>query len=159
MVLSKLLNCRRCGSLDHKTSVCPRVNRGFVKTAVAVDGGAAGAGALQVVAEEDAVEGVTNAKRAARVAVKAKAAADAETKCLAAKAKAAAAADLKRAAAIEEAARVEHVQAVHTAAYSALVAVGTVVPATPGNYRNSRWMVVCDVCAHCEYPSGACRCL
>jgi hypothetical protein len=159
MLLSKLFNCSRCGSLAHKTSDCPRVNRGIAKAAGPADGGAASAGALQAVAEEVAVEDVTRAKRAARAAVTAKAAADAETERLAANAKAAAARVVKRAAAIAERARLVQVQAVHAAAYSALVAVGTVVPATPGNYRNSRWMVVCDVCAQCHYPSGACRCL
>ena len=146
--LSKHTNCTLCGSPDHKALNCPRRELSAKEQRRVL---AKAAAASRKAAAKDA-------KAAVRAAAKEAAASKEAAAKDAARTKAAAKLAVHRVAvALERVRRVQE-QAVHAAAYAALVAAGQPVLATVANYRNSRWMVVCDVCIGCNLPARACMC-
>ncbi len=142
--LSKSKNCRYCASLAHKSDLCPRVDRSAAPTDAAI--ARAAAKRATAVAKSDAAKASAAAKRAAAVA-----------KSDAAKARAVAKRAADRAIIVATKARQANEDAFHNAVYLALNAIQP-VPATAGNYRNSRWAVVVDVCVRCGRPSLGCMC-
>ncbi len=141
--LSRELNCLGCGSLDHKTSVCPRilrVDRSPAATAKLAKSKAAGASipaATKLAKSKAAGAGIP----AEAAAVK----------------KAAAVAARKLTCQVKRAARA-NIEAVNRAAYEALAAVMP-IPATASSYRAGYWSVAADVCETCNRPSKGCMCV
>ena len=133
-LLSRHTHCTLCASPEHKAPDCPR------RELSAKDASAK--------PKSDAAIARAAAKRAAAIA-----------KSDAAKARAAAKREAQRAALIAQRERVAQVQAMHTAAYAALVGVGVPILTTPGNYRHSKWAMVNDLCDTCTFPPGRCMCI
>ncbi len=99
-----------------------------------------------------------SAKAAARAAAKEARLAAAEAKKAAAKAKADAKRLAARAITIAMKALKDEEDAWNHAVYVALNALEP-MPATAGNYRNSRWAVAVDVCVRCGRPPLGCMCI
>ena len=147
--LSKALNCWGCGSPHHHKSVCPRVDRSCPAPKVA---------RVKHAGIPAAEAAAATKKAAARAAAKETRAAKAVAKA-AAKDAAKVKRDAQRVALIAQRERVAQEQAVHAAAYAALVGVGVPILTTPGNYRHSTWAVVNNLCDTCNFPPGRCMCI
>ena len=177
-LLSRHTHCTLCASPEHKAPDCPRRELSAKDASAKPKSDAAIARAAAkraaAIAKSDAAKAIAAAKRAARSAAKRAAAiaksdaakaiaaakrAAAIAKSDAAKARAAAKREAQRAALIAQRERVAQVQAMHTAAYAALVGVGVPILTTPGNYRHSTWAVVNNLCDTCNFPPGRCMCI
>ena len=151
-LLSRHTHCTLCASPEHKAPDCPRRELSAKDASAKPKSDAAIARAAAkraaAIAKSDAAKAIAAAKRAAAIA-----------KSDAAKARAAAKREAQRAALIAQRERVAQVQAMHTAAYAALVGVGVPILTTPGNYRHSTWAVVNNLCDTCNFPPGRCMCI
>ena len=150
-LLSRHTHCTLCASPEHKAPDCPRRELSAKDASAKPKSDAAIARAAAkraaAIAKSDAAKAIAAAKRAAAIA-----------KSNAAKTRAAAKREADRAIIVATKERQANEDAFHNAVYLALNALQP-MPATAGNYRNSRWAVVADVCVRCGRPSLGCMCI
>ena len=135
MPLCKTKNCRYCGSVYHKSDLCPRVDRSAAPATARP-----AAKIARAAASASNVAAITATKAAAQVNAAMKRAAN-------------------RAAVIAQRAQAAQVQVVHAAVHAALVRVGVPILTTPGNYRHTKWAMVNDLCDACHFPPRRCMCI